>query len=147
MALFMWMKVHSQSRTFMSASKTRCWATSARDTRHTWWGCAHMATKPKTLSHSVARLGAIKRKAVSFLGFSVSPQAPAWERAVNWACLMVGILNCQTGRQRSRDPHVAIVSGVSQQCMCQHIMWEDAHRYSYLWGTDCLQLEEKESTR
>ena len=70
-----------------------------------------MATKPKILSPPVARLGAVKRKVISFLGFLVFPQAPAWESVVNWACLMVGTLNHQTGRQKSRDPHVAMEVG------------------------------------
>ena len=39
------------------------------------------------------------------------PQAPAWERAVSWVCLMVHTLNCWIGRQKSSDPHVAIEVG------------------------------------
>ena len=109
-ALFIHTKVYSQSRP-SSASKTRCWAASARDTRHTWQVCAHTATRPKILLHLVARLGAIKRKAISFLGLSTFPQAPASERAVSWACLMVGTLNCWISWQKLRDPHGAMEVG------------------------------------
>ena len=43
--------------------------------------CTHTATRPKTLSPSMVLSGAFKRNAMSCLGFSMFPHAPAWERA------------------------------------------------------------------
>ena len=70
-----------------------------------------MAIRPKILLHTVARLGTIRRKAISYLGFSTFPQAPAWERAVSWVYLMVHAINCWIGRQKLSDPHVAMEAG------------------------------------
>ena len=89
---FIQMKAYGQSRP-LSASKIRCQAASTRDTRHTWWACTQTAIRLKILLHPMARLGAIRRKAISFLGFSEFPKAPAWERVVSWVCLMVCTLN------------------------------------------------------
>ena len=57
----------------------------------------------------MARLGAIKPNAISHQGFSTSSQAPAWERVVNCACMIVHTWNHMTDRQKSSDPHMALV--------------------------------------
>ena len=142
-ASFMWMKVYGQSGPLL-ASKTRHWATSNRDTRRTWQGCTHTATRLKILSHPAVRLGAIKRKAISFLGFSAFSQASAWERVVNWACLMVSTLNHQTGRQKLRDPHMVMEVG-SHSAVSAH-KCKKMLTGVVICGYSCLQLGEKKST-
>ena len=134
------MKAYGQSQP-SSASKTRCQATFTRDFRHTWQGCAHTATRPKTILPPVAGLGAIKRKAICFLGFSVFPQSPAWERAVNWACLRLGTLNCWTNRQHSRDPHMVMEVG-SHNTVSVH-KCENMLIAIVICGYSCLQLERR----
>ena len=144
MASFICMKVYGQFRPLL-ASKTRCQATSTRNARHCWWGCTHMATRPKILLHLAVRLAAIKRKAISFLGFSVLSQAPAWERVVNWACLMVVTSNCWIGGQKSRDPNVVMEVGSHSTVSahrCEKVLMGIAiYRYS------CLQLERRKQVR
>ena len=44
-------------------------------------------------------------------GFSTSPQAPTWERAVNCLCMTVHTQNCITTGQKLSDLHVALVDG------------------------------------
>ena len=108
---------HSSEQRHM-ASPDLCWPVkpgvrppTTRDTRCAWQGCTHMAIRPKILSHPTARLGAIRRKAISCLGFSAFPQAPAWERVVSWVCLMVGTVNHWIGREKLSDPYVALELG------------------------------------
>ena len=71
-ALFIQTKAYSQSRP-SSASNTRHWAASTRHARCVWQGCTHTAIRPETLLHLTATLGAIRRKAISFLGFFCVP--------------------------------------------------------------------------
>ena len=129
MVLFFWTKAYGQSG-LSSASKTRHQAAPTRDTRHAWWGCTHMAIRAKILLLLTARLGAIRRRAISCLGFSAFHQAPAWERALSWVCLMVWRLNCWIGRQKSWPPCGTII-GVPQCCISTQAQ-ELTHRYCCL---------------
>ena len=75
----------------------------------TWWGC--MAVRQKTHSHPTARACTIKMNAISWQGFSMSPQAPALGRAVSCLCVIECTWNCVTPGKKLWDPHVALVAG------------------------------------
>ena len=74
-ATFSQMKAYAQSALSSTSSKS-LWAASARVGYWAWWGCAHMATRPKTLSYPVVMLGVIKKNAMSCWGFSTPPCPP-----------------------------------------------------------------------
>ena len=74
-----------------------------------------MAIRPKTHSHLVSVLGTISMKAISCLGFSASPQAPAWYRVTSCAGVIACTWNCLTPGQKSIEPHLAFVGASHRQ--------------------------------
>ena len=55
---------------------------SSKEERHAWCGCAHTVASPNAISPSTVLPGAIKRNAMSHLGLSKSPHAPAHGRGL-----------------------------------------------------------------
>ena len=121
MASFSHMKAYGQS-TLSSASSTSLWAASPRVCKQAWWGCAQILVRPKTLSHPMVRLGAIKRNAMSHWGFPTSPHAPAMERMFSCACVIAHTWKLFTSGQRSCDPHLAFVASSNKLASVERSM-------------------------
>ena len=109
MASLSHMKAYGQS-TLSSASSTSLWATSSRELKQAWWGCAHTAMRPKILLHSVAMLDTNHRNAMSCQGFSTFPHAPSTERVFSCACMITCTWKLSTTRQKSCEPHLAFIT-------------------------------------
>ena len=90
-----------------SASNTSLQATFSRVWKQAWLGYAHNAVRPKTLSHLVARLGTVKRNAMSCQGFSTSPHASARERLFSCAHVIAQTCKLSTNKQKLCNPHLA----------------------------------------
>ena len=108
MASFVCMKAYGQSMP-LSARKISLQAASTRVWRWAWWEWAQMAGRLKICLHPMARLGTTNTNAICHWGFSVFPQAPAWERMVNCACMIAHTWNHIITEQQSTKPHVAFV--------------------------------------
>ena len=110
MVSLMQMNVYGQSGP-LSTNSINFQAASTRVDKWPWWGCAHTTARLKTWSPPALVLGTIIWKAISHLGFLTSPQAPAWERVVNWVCMIACTWNHISMGQKSRDPQAALVVG------------------------------------
>ena len=126
-------KVYGQS-ILLSTSSTTLWVAPSRGWKQAWHGCTYMATRPKILSWPMARLGTIKRNAISHQGFSTSPHAPAWERAFNHACMTTCMWKFVNTGHTSCDPPFCLCNWVPQTGICR----ED-HKITH----SCLQRKKK----
>ena len=96
-------KAYDQLGPFLANNISFC-ADSLWVGRWAWWECTYMAIKPKTHSHPMAKLGAIRTNAISHWGFTTFPQAPAWEMAVTCVCMIVHIQNHVINGQNQAIP-------------------------------------------
>ena len=107
------------SASLCSASPSELW--------QDWCGCVHTATRPNTLSPLSVLSGTIRRNAISCLGFSMLPHAPAWKRAHSTESIISLNQNCERG---DRDHVTTILPGLMAP-IGQH-PWRSACSHSFL---------------
>ena len=95
-----WGKVYTQSLPVLIGNLS-LHAASPREGWQALSGCAHSATRPKTLSPLVALFGAIRRNAMLMLEFFCL--------ALCTNSIISLVSNCDNGGQRSCDPHTSWV--------------------------------------
>ena len=100
-------KAYAQSLP-MLISSVSLHATSPMEWWWAWCGCIHIATRLNTLSTLTVLSSTIRRNAISHLGFSTSPHAPAWERA----CSSDNIISHLELQKWGRDHVTPILPGL-----------------------------------